>query len=302
MKVEDIKKVLVLGAGTMGEQIAIQCAIHGYDVALYDVKQEALDRSMQKIPKTLSKLAAGGLTDDAEAALKRISATADAAKAASDADIVSESIPEDPELKGRVFRQFHELCPDHTIFTTNTSSLVPSMFAAQCGRPGRLIALHFHPPVWMATVADVMPHPGTEPEVTEITRHFAERIGQAPILLTREHPGFVFNTMLMSWIDSALRLVTRDICSIEDVDRSWMGVMFAPMGPFGVMDFIGLDTCYKVTEFWARKRGGQGAERMVKLLKEKVDRGDLGMKSGKGFYTYPNPAYAEADFVKKKRS
>ncbi len=301
MKIDDVKKVLVLGAGTMGEQIAVQCAVHGFEVAVYDIKTDALETMTANMKKVLRKLAEGGITDSAgaEAALKRIRTTTDPAEAAKGADILSESIPEDPELKAKVFSQFNELCRPDTIFTSNTSSLVPSMFAEKSGRPSRVIALHFHPPVWLATVVDVMPHPGTDPEVVEITRQFAERIGQVPIVLQKEHPGFVFNSMLMSWIESALSLVTRGICGVEEVDRSWMGVMFAPMGPFGVMDFIGLETCYRVTDYWAKKRGDKKALAAAGLLKSYVDRGELGMKTKKGFYTYPDPAYSRPDFLKK---
>ncbi len=301
MKIDDVKKVLVLGAGTMGEQIAVQCALHGFDVAVYDIKADALEKMAANMKKVLRKLAEGGITDSAgaEAAMKRISTTTDPAEAAKGADILSESVPEDPELKAKVFSQFNGLCHPDAIFTSNTSSLVPSMFAEKSGRPARVIALHFHPPVWVATVVDVMPHPGTDPEVVEITRQFAGRIGQVPIVLQKEHPGFVFNSMLMSWIESALSLVTRGICGVEEVDRSWMGVMFAPMGPFGVMDFIGLETCYRVTDYWARKRGDKKALAAAALLKGYVDRGELGMKTKKGFYTYPDPAYSKPDFLKK---
>ncbi len=301
MKIDDVKKVLVLGAGTMGEQIAVQCAMHGFDVAVYDIRADALEKMTANMKKVLRKLAEGGITDSAgaEAALKKIRTTTDPTEAAKGADILSESIPEDPELKAKVFSQFNELCHPDAIFTSNTSSLVPSMFAEKSGRPARVIALHFHPPVWIATVVDVMPHPGTDPEVVEITRQFAERIGQVPIVLHKEHPGFVFNSMLMSWIESALSLVTRGICGVEEVDRSWMGVMFAPMGPFGVMDFIGLETCYRVTDYWAKKRGDKKALAAAALLKGYVDRGELGMKTRKGFYTYPDPAYSKPDFLKK---
>ena len=146
MKIDDIKRVLILGAGTMGQQIGLQCAMHGYDVVYYDISQEILDKALSRVAKLGSWYASTGrLTEEKlQHALARISATPDPAKAAQDVDFVSESVPEDPELKGKVFGQFHKLCPERTIFTTNTSMLVPSMFAEATGRPEKLVALHFH--------------------------------------------------------------------------------------------------------------------------------------------------------------
>jgi 3-hydroxybutyryl-CoA dehydrogenase len=146
MKIEDIKRVLILGAGTMGQQIGLQCAMYGYEVVYYDLTQEILDKALKRVAKLASwYVSSGRLTKESlEHTLARISATPNPAKAAQDVDFISESVPEDPELKGKVFAKFHKLCPDRTIFTSNTSMLVPSMFAEATGRPQNLVALHFH--------------------------------------------------------------------------------------------------------------------------------------------------------------
>ena len=166
MKLNDIKRVLILGAGTMGQQIGLECAMHGFDVVYYDLTQEILDKALQRIAKLGSWYASRGrITEEKlRQALARISATPDPARAGRDADLVSESVPEDPGLKGRLLGQFHSLCPERTVFTTNTSTLVPSMFAEATGRPERLVALHFHD-LRTNNVVDLMPHPGTAPEV-----------------------------------------------------------------------------------------------------------------------------------------
>ena len=168
MKIDDIKRVLILGAGTMGQQIGLQCAMYGYDVVYYDLTQEILDKALKRVAKLGSwYVSIGRLTEEKlQHALARISATPDPAKAAQDVDFISESVPEDPELKGKIFAQFNKLCPERTIFTTNTSMLVPSMFAEATGRPEKLVALHFHD-LRSTNVVDVMPHPGTAPEVTQ---------------------------------------------------------------------------------------------------------------------------------------
>jgi len=298
MKIEDIKRVLILGAGTMGQQIGLQCAICGYDVVYHDLTQEILDKALKRIAKLGPWYVSNGrLTEEKlRHALSRISAVPDPAKAAQDVDFISESIPEDPNLKGKVFAQFNKLCPERTIFTTNTSMLVPSMFASATGRPEKLVALHFHD-VRSTNVVDVMPHPGTAPEVTQLVHDFAVSIGQIVIMLHRENSGYVFNTMLSSLFTSALTLASRNVTTIEDIDRSWMGVMHTTMGPFGIMDQIGLSTVWTITDYWAKKTGDAQAQVNADFLKQYVDKGHLGFKTNQGFYSYPNPAYTDQMFL-----
>ena len=231
MKIEEVKKVLIIGAGTMGQQIGFQCARHDFDVALYDVAQDVLEKSTARLEKLATEFVAGGkLTQEAAAsALAKITLTTDAAAAAEDTDLVSESVPEDPDLKARVFAQFDDLCPARTVFTTNTSSLVPSMFAEATGRPAQFLAFHFHD-VRLTHVVDIMPHPGTAPETVALVKAFAEKIDQVAIVLEKENNGYVFNTMLMDWMKSAQSLASRGVAGIEDIDRAWMGVMHAPAG------------------------------------------------------------------------
>jgi len=298
MKLSDIKKVLIIGAGTMGQQIGLECAIHGYSVVYYDISQDILDKASARVGKLGSWYASIGRIDQErlQLALGRISYTTDPAQAARDADLVSESVPDDPALKGRVFAQFHALCPERTVFTTNTSMLTPSMFAEASGRPERLCALHFHD-LRANRVVDVMPHPGTDPEVTQLVRDFAESIGQIVIMLNRENNGYVFNTMLTNLFATALTLVTRDVATYTDVDRAWMGVTLMPIGPFGMMDQVGLNTAWHITDYWAKQLGDAQAQKNADYLKGFVDRGELGYKTGKGFYTYPHPEYHDAGFL-----
>jgi len=298
MNIEEVKRVLILGAGTMGQQIGLQCAVYGYEVVYYDLSQEILDQALERVAKLGSwyvsqgRLTETGLRD----ALGKISATPDPAKAARDADFISESVPEDPELKGRVFGRFNRLCPERTVFTTNTSMLVPSMFAEATGRPEKLAALHFHD-LRANHVADVMPHPGTDPEVTRLVHDFAVSIGQIVVLLHREHSGYVFNSMLSNLFSTALALASRNVATVEDIDRSWMGVMHTSMGPFGIMDQVGLSTVWTITDYWAKKTGDPQARTNADFLKPYVDRGHLGFKTGRGFYSYPNPAYTDPNFL-----
>jgi 3-hydroxybutyryl-CoA dehydrogenase len=301
MDIEDIKRVLILGAGTMGQQIGLQCAIHGYEVVYYDLSRQILDQALRRIAKLGSWYASTGrLTQDSlRQALARMSATPDPAKAAQDVDLISESVPEDPELKGKVFGRFHKLCPARTIFTTNTSMLVPSMFAEATGRPEKLIALHFHD-LRANNIADLMPHPGTAPEVIDLVHDFAKSIGQIVIMLTRENSGYLFNAMLSSLFSSALSLASRKVATIEDIDRSWMGVMHMAIGPFGIMDQVGLSTVWLINDYWAKRTGDVQSQANADFLKQYVDKGHLGFKTNQGFYSYPSPAYAEPNFLSEQ--
>ncbi|MBV9605614.1 MAG: 3-hydroxyacyl-CoA dehydrogenase [Solirubrobacterales bacterium] len=299
MRIEDVRRITVVGAGTMGQQIAFQCAGHGYDVVVYDIDPGALEAASGRIDGYAEGLEAGGVisADERRGAQERISMTTEIAVASNDADLLSEAVPEDPALKGRVLAEFDAACPPRTIFMTNTSTLLPSQFAEASGRPRRLLALHFHLPVWINNLADVMPHPGTEPEVTELVMAFARRIGQVPIELQREYNGYVFNSMYAALNRAAITLAQQEVASIEDIDRAWMHVTKAPVGPLGALDAVGLDTAWTITDYWARELGDEQLEANAAFLKAYVDRGDVGVKAGRGFYSYPDPAYARPDFI-----
>jgi len=303
MNIDDIKQVLIVGSGNMGQQIGFQCAVSGYHVVLYDIAQNFLDKAMDRIGKLAKTYIAGGRLNEqsAEDALSRIRTTTDAEKAGEEADFVSESVPEDPDLKGKVFAQFNELCPEKTIFTTNTSSLIPSMFADATGRPDRFAAFHFHD-VRFNNIVDIMPHQGTSEETIALIKAFAERIGQVAIVLQKENFGYVFNAMLMELLKSAQTLAANDVASIEDIDRAWMGVMHTMVGPFGMMDSIGIDTAWKVTDYWANVLKDPQAIANAAFLRKYVDEKNVGVKTGKGFYSYPDPAFAKPGFIDGKTS
>ena len=294
-----IKKVLILGAGTMGLQIGLQCAASGFEVMVYDPYEDALEAAQKRLGRLAERLAAGAriTRDQAETALTRMGFSSDPETAGRDADFINESVPEDPELKARVFSRFNEICPEHTIFTTNTSTLIPSMIAEATGRPDRFAAFHFHD-CMLTNVVDIMPHPGTSEATLAVIRQFCSDIAQFPVELKKEQHGYVFNTMLSELMGAALGLASKEVAAVPDIDRAWMGIMKTLVGPFGIMDSIGLETVYKVTDYWAEKTEDPQGRRSAAFLKAYVDRGDLGMKTGKGFYTYPEPEFLAPDFMK----
>jgi 3-hydroxybutyryl-CoA dehydrogenase len=298
IQIDQVKRILIVGAGTMGHQIGFLCAQSGFDTVIYDPHRGALEETRHRIARLADRFVRKGRLPEEkrDAAIGRIVYTDQAAEAARDVDVVSESIPEDPGLKGELFRSLHPLCPARTVFTTNTSMLVPSMFAEATGRPDRFLAWHFHD-VLLSDMVDVMPHPGTAAWAIALIQALSGRIGQKVILLERENYGYIFNSMLGDVFRSALTLASNRVASPEQIDRAWMGVMHTAAGPFGMMDGVGLDTVWKITAYWAgRTQDPQSADNAA-FLKRMVDGGRLGVKSGGGFYNYPAPRYQQPDFI-----
>jgi len=297
MTIQDIRRFLVLGSGTLGLRVGLQAALSGFETVLYDHQSEAFSRAQKTQQSILKHLIRNGRLSQKEAdvALARMTYTTDPVAAAAAADFVNESVFEDLTVKKQVWAQFGKLCPARTLFTTNTSYLLPSQFADDTGRPELFCAFHFHD-VFHANVVDIMPHAGTAPWVCELLIEMGRRLSQTPVLVSQESPGYIFNAMLMALIGAAGSLVTTGVASIEDVDRSWMGNFKMESGPFGILDTIGLDTAWHVTSHQKDAR----SQRFATYLKTFVDAGKLGVKSGEGFYRYPNPDFSKAGFIEKK--
>jgi len=290
----EIKKVCILGAGTLGSRVALQSALSGYGVTIYDLHHKTLESSKGVMNKILRQLEHAGAIDKAKSdeAMSRILFTLKDHEAVDDADIINESVTEDVEIKQKVWKQFGQLAPEKTIFTTNTSFLLPSMFAEQSGRSERFCALHFHD-VFFSKIVDIMPHPGTDPNLIPILENFGKSLHQVPVIVRKENHGYIFNSMLMAFIGAAGKLLTGEVASIEDIDKSWMVNFHMPMGPFGILDSIGLDTAWHVTH----KMPDKASQAFAALLQSYIEAGKLGEKTGEGFYTYPKPEFKNPDFI-----
>jgi len=294
LKISDIKNVLILGSGTLGLRIGLQSALSGFNVVIYDIHEETF-ASAKKIQESLLKnlIERNVITsENVKAAKNRITFTTDPTLAGADADFVSESVVEDLGIKKKVWAQFATLCPPHAVFTTNTSYLMPSLFAAETGRHERFCAFHFHD-VFFANVVDIMPHPTTAQWVVDLLMEMGKKLNQTPVFVKKESPGYIFNAMLVSLIGAAGALVTYNIASIEDVDRSWMGNFKMERGPFGILDMIGLETVWHITNSMPDEK----SKKFAALSKTYVNAGKLGVKTGEGFYKYPNPAFQEINFI-----
>jgi 3-hydroxybutyryl-CoA dehydrogenase len=301
MKIDDIKRIFILGSGTMGVQIGIQSAINGYQVRIFVRNPEKNGIVWEDIKKRTDWIVRRNVIsrEKADQMLKSIYTTNDPADAAKDADFLSESVPEIPSLKKELFEKFNKLCPEHTIFTTNTSTLLPSMLAESTGRPERFLAFHCNNPVFITKTVDIMGHPGTSKEVLDATIEFGRNIGLIPIILEKEQPGYIINSLLGGLMGRALELVANGVATPQQVDKCWMSNMKIGIGIFGIMDNNGLDVGWELREKYALSSGDKQAKAVYEYLKTNfIDKGHLGRKTGQGFYKYPNPEYKDPNFLK----
>lgn len=295
--IEEIETVCFVGAGTMGCVNALIAAISGYGVHLYDIAEENLKGVPQRLKEISAFLVGAGYCSPAAVrmAFGRISISSDLKKAIANADLVSESVFEDLELKRETHKKLDELCPDGAILTTNTSGFVVSDIEDVVTRGDRFAALHSY---LGSRLVDIVAGPRTSAETIDILSRYVESLKLVPVVLKKEHPGYVMNALLASVFMTANAIVVGDLATREQVDRAYMAHLKAPMGPFGIMDMIGLDM------FYGRLVEGSGNDYLESLktrtaayFEPFVTQGKLGMKTGEGFYSYPGPAYEQADFL-----
>ena len=293
-------KIATAGAGTMGSQVAWQMAFHGKQVIVYDAIPEGLEKG-----KSLHREYAEHFIDQRGAVQKqiddtfaRLTYTTDLAKAVGDADLISESVPESLSIKESFWREVSKHAPERTVFTTNSSTLVPSALARFVDRPQKFLALHFAIGVWDANIGEVMGHAGTDAAVFERLLKFAAEIGLVPIPIREEQGGYIINSLLVPWCTAALELLVRGVSDFESIDRTWMITLQTGMGPFGMMDRMGLGVVYHVAKLIGETTPNTQALDSARYLDEHfIQKGLLGVTSGQGFYRYPDPAFAQADFI-----
>ena len=281
----EIRTVGVCGAGLMGNGIAQTCASAGFNVILMEVAKEPLDRGMKSIAKSLDKFVEKGKLSqaDRDATFGRIKATTDVADLKG-CDLVIEAIVENVEIKTKLFRQLDEMMAPHGIICTNTSSLCVIELAAKTKRPNRVAGLHFFNPVPIMKLVEVVKTIATTQDVVDALFDFSRKLGKEPIL-AQDTPGFVVNRLLIPYLLYAIRCYEGGLASKEDIDKGMKLGCGYPMGPLELLDFVGLDTTYYISEimFDEFKDPIMAAP---PLLKRMVLAGRYGRKSGKGFYDY----------------
>lgn len=297
----NIKNVTVFGSGVLGAQIAFQTAYHGYSIILFDIKEELLANAKLKFEqfKSLYQQNKNVTLADLDAAISRISFTTDLAISVKDADLTIEAIPENIQIKKDFYTSLSKLAPAKTIFCTNSSTLLPSQFAAETGRPERFLALHFATNLLKNNLAEIMGHPGTDPEIFDQIVQFAKTIGMVSIPIYKEQPGYITNSLLLPLLIAGFDLYLNGVADVASIDKTWMKSLGVDLGPMAMLDFVGMNTAYNVIQSYAKLTGEEVWIKRRDFLKENfIDQNKLGISTGEGFYKYPDPAYQDADFLK----
>ena len=287
MEIDDIRKICVTGAGQMGAQIAILAAMHGFEVALHDVSEEQLEKAVSGNRKHLDRRVEKDKMspEHLEATFDRLSPTTSLEEACRDADFVIEAVVEVLDVKREVFRRLEELCPTRAVFATNSSYLGSSELASATERPDRVVNMHFFYPPLVMKLVEVVKGSATSESTVELTAELARRIGKQPVVLHKEMPGFLVNRILRAITNEAYFLLESGVASFADIDRACEMGLNHPLGPFKLGDFSGLDIGYEARMESFRKTGDPG-DRPPGSLERRVKRGDLGRKTGRGFYDY----------------
>ncbi len=283
----NINKILVVGAGAMGSQIGMVCAISGYDVAVQDIDPDMLEKAKKELEGRMSRnVEKERMTqNEVEKAFGRMTFTEDLESAASEADYVIEAAVEKLDVKRELFAKLDEAAPEHAILATNSSTIVGSRVADATNRPDKVCNMHFFNPALIMKCVEIVRGPETSDATVDTTVELARRIGKAPVILEKEISGFVANRILHALRDEAISLHEGGYASFEDIDVACKTALGHPMGPFELMDLTGIDISYYVRQ--ARyEETGDPADKPRKSIAEKFEKGELGRKTGKGFYEY----------------
>lgn len=282
----EIKKVAVLGSGIMGRGIAQVCAQGGFQVKLNDINMDVLNKARSIIVKNLSKgVQLGKLKqEDMDVALAQLALTDNFENAVADADLVIEVVPEDLQLKLEVFAKLDKLCPQHTILASNTSAKSITEIAAATKRPHKVIGLHFFNPVHLMKLVEIVKGLETNEETYELSEAACRQMGKETVKIN-EYPGFVTSRINAMIGNEAFYMLEQGVGSPEDIDKALKLGLNHPMGPFEMIDVVGLDTRLKVLEYLHESLGDK--YRPAPLLVKYVKAGRLGRKVGKGVYEYP---------------
>ncbi|XP_071524013.1 hydroxyacyl-coenzyme A dehydrogenase, mitochondrial-like isoform X1 [Panulirus ornatus] len=286
-----IKHVTVIGSGLMGSGIAQVAAQTGHTVTMVDVDVVAVDKAQKRIENSVQRVAKKKYGDEEEASkfisdtLGRITTSVDAVTAVGSTDLVVEAIVENLEVKKKLFSELDKAAPSHTMFASNTSSLPIAKIAEATSRKDRFGGLHFFNPVPVMKLLEVVRIPETSQATMDAMTAWGAALGKITVQC-KDTPGFIVNYLLVPYLLSAIRLIERGDATMEDIDTAMKLGASYPMGPFELLDFIGLDTMKLVNKAWSTDYPEEQAFQMVPTLVKLVEEGKLGRKSGEGFYRY----------------
>ncbi len=310
----NIKNVVVAGGGVLGSQIAFQSAFCGFNVTIWLRSEGSIGRTKPKLERlrdiylnTLEQMKTDksaycrGFSDKEDLTIDEIDElkectikaydgiklTTSYEDAAADADLVIEAIAEDPEQKISFYQELAKHLPEKTILVTNSSTMLPSSFAKYTGRPEKYLALHFANSIWSNNTAEIMGHSETQQKYYDEVVKFAQDINMVPLKLKKEQPGYILNSMLVPFLSAAEALLANDVADHETIDKTWILATGAPIGPFRILDIVGLTTAYNIV-IMNPEAGDKNTTpgKIAALLKEKIDKGKTGINAGEGFYKY----------------
>jgi len=295
----EIKKIAVLGAGLMGHGITQVAATAGFEVIMRDIEEKFLSSGMEKIKWSIGKFVEKGRIseEDSKKALGRIKTTVSLKEATKGVDFVIEAIPENLKLKQQTFKEMEGYAPSHAILATNTSALPITEIAVATKRPEKVVGMHFFSPPQMMRLVEVIRGGKTSDETLNTTIELGKKFGKETVVCKKDIPGFIANRITIPGSNLVSWMVYRGEYTVEEVDAAAIHKAGMPMGMFGLMDFVGIDVGGSVSKFMDERWPGF---KMCPLLKEKIEKGELGVKTGKGFYTYPEKKWIPLDLPIEK--
>lgn len=294
-----VKKVTVLGGGVLGVQIAFQAAYQGFDTFIYDVSPEAMDKvrnRLEPLPASYRK-DIGATKAELDEAISHLTLSLSLEKAVEGADAVIEAVPESKQIKRDTYQSLKPYIGKNTLLLTNTSTLLPRTLINDTPNPQRFMAMHFANQIWVHNIAELMWADGTPQQTIDDAEDFAKQLGMIPIKIFQEVPGYVMNSIFLSMINTALMLWGNDVASPKMIDKDWMVSMGVDRGPFGFVDIMGLNTALNIVRGFYAQSGEPQLQNIITKLEKMVADGKLGVETGEGFYTYPNPEYEDVAFT-----
>lgn len=283
----EIKKIGVVGAGTMGNGIAQVAAQVGCQVVVRDIEDSIVERGLKSIDKFLSRSVEKGklLQTEKDAVMGRIKGTTKMADL-KDVDFIVEVVIENLDLKKQVFKELDELCRPEVILASNTSSMSITEIAAATRRPDKVCGMHFFNPVPLMKLVEIIRGYSTSDQTIATTTELAKRMGKVTVEVRKDSPGFIVNRIMIPHMIEAIRIVEEGIASIQDVDTAVKNGLNYPMGPFELMDLTGIDIAYFVTEYFYKELNKESKWASPNLLKTMIRANKLGRKTGAGWYDY----------------
>ncbi|WP_068673311.1 3-hydroxyacyl-CoA dehydrogenase family protein [Oceanobacillus sp. Castelsardo] len=291
MNIDQVKNVAVLGAGSMGHQIAMLCALGGYDTYLQDINNNALNEAKSTLEKRMNDwIKKNKLTEnEKKTAFSKLHLTTELETAVAEADIVIEAVVEKLDVKREVFSKLDKLAPRHAVLATNSSTIVNSKIADVTSRPDKVINMHFFFPPLVMDCVEVVKSDQSSNETAQLAMDFCESIGRTGVLLEKEIYGFIANRLLFALSNEAMYLYENGYADFEDIDLIAKKALSHPLGPFELADLSGIDVGY-YANLQLYEETGDPKDKPAKSIEEKVKQGHLGRKTGKGWYEYSERA------------